>query len=228
MFDQYLPTAHSLSVFDVHVTSTVLSCTPLLKPGVVPPQLLVRFYTSAILLLYYGLSLYLRSSALCHLGSNTSRSDACLSCDANQVHLPATTRSVWIQRTYHQRLSGCHLISNRLPRLPSKLDVIIVRKEGTDQSHRDFHVRINVVHRALQWLVMHNKYYRANNVCIDGNALDQLPEGGNLVQLRVIAIDSPATDSPTSTTYLHIYKQLCSYNQHFTRRCYSHLQFWSC
>ena len=46
---------------------------------------------------------------------------------------------------------------------------------------------------------MHNKYYLANNVCIDGNALDQLPEGGNLAQLRVIAIDFPTTDSPTST-----------------------------
>ena len=132
-----------------------------MNPGVVPPQLLVRFYTSAILLLYYGLSLYLRSSALCHLGSNTSRSDACLSCDANHVHLPATTRSVWIQRTCHQPPSGCRLISNCLPRLPSELDVIIVRKEGTDQSHRDFHVRRNVLHRALQLLIMHNKYYRA-------------------------------------------------------------------
>ena len=37
-------------------------------------------------------------------------------------------------------------------------------------------------------------------MCIDGNALDQLPEGGNLAQLRVIAIDSPTMDSPTSTT----------------------------
>ena len=47
---------------------------------------------------------------------------------------------------------------------------------------------------------MHNKYYGANNVCIDGIALDQLPEDGNLAQLRVIAIDSPTMDSPTSTT----------------------------
>ena len=38
-----------------------------------------------------------------------------------------------------------------------------------------------------------------NNVCIDGNALDQLPEDGNLAQLRVIVIDSPTMDSPTST-----------------------------
>ena len=81
-----------------------------MNPGVVPPQLIVCFYTSAILMLYYGLSLYLRSSALCHLGSNTSRRDACLGCDANYVHLPATTRSVWIQRTCHQPPSGCRLI----------------------------------------------------------------------------------------------------------------------
>ena len=46
---------------------------------------------------------------------------------------------------------------------------------------------------------MHNKYYGANNVCIDGIALDQLPEDGNIAQLRVIAIDSPTMDSPTST-----------------------------
>ena len=51
----------------------------------------------------------------------------------------------------------------------------------------------------MQWLVMHNKYYGAKNVCIDGNAFDQLPEDGNLTQLKVIAIDSPTMDSPTST-----------------------------
>ena len=86
-----------------------------------------------------------------------------------------------------------------LPQLPSKLDVIIVRKEGTDKSHRHFHIRRSVVHRALQWLVMYNKYYRSSNVCIDGNTLDQLPDDGNLAQLREIAIDSPTMDSPTST-----------------------------
>ena len=52
---------------------------------------------------------------------------------------------------------------------------------------------------ALQWLVMYNKYYRPSNVCIDGNTFDQLPEDGNLAQLRVIAIDSPTMDSPTSS-----------------------------
>ena len=114
MFDQYLPAAHSLSVFDVHVTSTVPSCiyssANNMNPGVVPPQLMVHFYTSAILLLYYGLSLYLRYSALCHLGSNRSRRDACLGCDANHVHLLATTRSVGIEGICHQPPSGYRLI----------------------------------------------------------------------------------------------------------------------
>ena len=135
-----------------------------MNPGVVPPQLMVCFYTSAILLLYYGLSWYLRSSALCHLGSNTSRRDACLAV------IPIMSIYQLPQGQYGY--SG-HVInlpqdvasfSNSLPRLPSELDVIIVRKEGTDQSHRHFHVRINVAHRALQWLVMYNKYYRPSSV----------------------------------------------------------------
>ena len=40
-----------------------------------------------------------------------------------------------------------------LPRLPSELDIVIVRKEGANQSHRDFRVRRSVVYHALQWLI---------------------------------------------------------------------------
>ena len=40
---------------------------------------------------------------------------------------------------------------NELPRCPATLDVIIVRREGTDESHRDFRVRRAVVLRALRW-----------------------------------------------------------------------------
>ena len=50
-----------------------------------------------------------------------------------------------------------------LPHLPSELDVIVVRKEGANQSHRDFRVRRAVVHRALQWLVTHY-HSLANNL----------------------------------------------------------------
>ena len=94
-----------------------------------------------------------------------------------------------------------HSFSRSLSRLPSELGVIIVRKEGTNQSHLDFHIRRSVVYRALQWPVTHNKYYRALNVCIDDKSLSQLPEHRILSQLRVIAVDSPATDGlVTSTT----------------------------
>ena len=47
-----------------------------------------------------------------------------------------------------------------LPRLPKELDILIVRKEGSDCTHRDFRVRKSVVLGALLWLKHHNKYYR--------------------------------------------------------------------
>ena len=43
--------------------------------------------------------------------------------------------------------------ANTLPRLPSELDVIVVRKEGAAESHHDFRVRRSVVLHALQWLL---------------------------------------------------------------------------
>ena len=78
--------------------------------------------------------------------------------------------------------------ANSLPRLPSELDVIIVRKQGAADSHRDFRVRRAVVLRALQWLLANNKYYR--NVCINRDALDLLPEDGNLSGLQSVTLDS--------------------------------------
>ena len=90
--------------------------------------------------------------------------------------------------------------SSTLPRLPSELDVMIVRKEGANQSHRDFRVRRVVVHQALQWLLSHNLYYRANHVHIDQNALAQLPEDGNLSNVTSITIESPAASVPPDAT----------------------------
>jgi len=68
--------------------------------------------------------------------------------------------------------------ANSLPRLPSELDIIVIRKEGAANSHRDFHVRRAVVLRALQWLLTNNKYYRG--VRLNPDALAVLPEDGNL------------------------------------------------
>ena len=53
-----------------------------------------------------------------------------------------------------------------------------------------FRVRRSVIHRALNWLVTHNQYYRSNHVHIDINALEQLPHDGNLSQLTAITVES--------------------------------------
>ena len=86
-----------------------------------------------------------------------------------------------------------------LPRLPSDLDVIVVRREGANQTHRDFRVRRSVVHRALQWLVIHNQYYRSLGITIDTTALEQLPQGGNVSDLSVTQ-ETSSSDSFTSTS----------------------------
>ena len=78
---------------------------------------------------------------------------------------------------------------NSLPRLPSEPDVIMVRKEGPVQSHRDFHVRRSVVLSALQWLLANNVYYR--NIHTDPDALALLPEDGDVSGLRSMTVDSP-------------------------------------
>ena len=47
------------------------------------------------------------------------------------------------------------------PRLPSELDVLVVRKDS-EQSHCNFRVRRTVVPEALTWLLENNRYYRTN------------------------------------------------------------------
>ena len=84
--------------------------------------------------------------------------------------------------------------ANSLPRLPSEVDVIIVRK-GASNSHRDFPVRRAVVLHALQWLVANKKYY--HNVCINPEALEILPEDGDLSGLHSVSLDSMEDDTET-------------------------------
>ena len=96
--------------------------------------------------------------------------------------------------------------AHSLPRLPSDLDIIVVRKEGANQTHRDFRVRRGVVHRALVWLTIHNQYYRALGVTIDTTSLEQLPQDENISHLLTVTNDCsspstvtepPASDTPT-------------------------------
>ena len=88
--------------------------------------------------------------------------------------------------------------TNSLPRLPSELDVIIVRKEGATNSHRDFRVRRAAVLHALQWLVANNKYYR--NIHINLEAVATLPEDGDLSGLHSVLLDSTEEDTGSPQT----------------------------
>ena len=88
--------------------------------------------------------------------------------------------------------------AHTLPRLPAELDVIIVRKEGAAESHRDFRVRRSVVLAALQWLKTNNKYY--HSITIDHQAVAQLPEDGDVTSLHAVTVDTAdeaEEDQPT-------------------------------
>ena len=86
--------------------------------------------------------------------------------------------------------------ANSLPRMPSDLDIIIVRKEGINQSHCNFHVRRSVVLHALRWLLQNNTYY--HNINIDYDALLLLPENGNLTDLSSVLIKSEVNQTEVS------------------------------
>ena len=83
-----------------------------------------------------------------------------------------------------------------LPHLPSELDIVIVRREGSSGSHRDFRVRRSVVCSALQWLMANNLYYR--NIQLDHSALEQLPEDGDLPGLPAVTVEGTDDAVPHS------------------------------
>ncbi len=82
---------------------------------------------------------------------------------------------------------------NTLPRSPSTLDVLIVRREGAAESHKDFKVRCSVILSALQWLVGNNIFYR--DVTIDTAVLTQLhvPLDGDLSTF-MSTVNMPSSD----------------------------------
>ena len=100
--------------------------------------------------------------------------------------------------------------ANTLPRLPSELDIIVVRKEGANESHRDFRVRRSVVLHALQWLLANNINY--HNVRIDPDALDLLPEDGDLTGLCSMTLESSDVDQELSPP-----QDVDTYDAHFAR-----------
>jgi len=75
-----------------------------------------------------------------------------------------------------------------LPRLPTDLDIIIVRKENSVNTHRDFRVRRLKVLTALQWLVANNIYFK--NITINLDNISALPDDQVLSSLPTISISS--------------------------------------
>jgi len=49
--------------------------------------------------------------------------------------------------------------------------------------HQDFRVCRCVVQQALSWLLENNRYYRANQVHMNAEALEQLPKDEHLIGL---------------------------------------------
>ena len=82
--------------------------------------------------------------------------------------------------------------AKQLPRLPSELDVVLVRKVYESGSHKDFRVRRSNVLHALQWLKANNKYYRS--ISIDDQALQQLPRDGDITHCIPIIVDEQMSD----------------------------------
>ncbi|CAG8720803.1 17500_t:CDS:2 [Cetraspora pellucida] len=70
-----------------------------------------------------------------------------------------------------------HEFAIRLPRQPSSLDVLVVRRQSASgPAFRDFNVRCVKIAKALIWLKSNNRYYA--NIEIDNEALQSLPENG--------------------------------------------------
>jgi len=94
--------------------------------------------------------------------------------------------------------------AHSLPRLPTELDILVVRKEQ-HQSHHDFRVRRTVVQEALEWLVENNKYYRANQVHLNEEVLQQLPENGNISELTSLQLEETTEEDPSQPSQEDLY-----------------------
>ena len=93
---------------------------------------------------------------------------------------------------------------NSLPRQPSDLDIVIVRKEGSN-SHHDFCVRRSKVFSSLQWLMANNIYFK--DVTVNHENLLALPENDHLTNIPTISVSNSNTcfeqPDPSTTSDHH-------------------------
>ena len=175
------------SVCAAVATSTVQRCT--LQPTIWtqapyhPSCRLVYNHLSIMILMCILLYMYLLT------GTNTGGGNVDFWCATDHVPVPTIPHGQYAYSGHVINLPQdvASQFANSLPRMPSDLDVIVVRKEGAVNSHRHFRVRKSVVLSALRWLLTNNKYYRS--VSINHDALVLLPEDGNLTGLRSVTLD---------------------------------------
>ena len=74
-----------------------------------------------------------------------------------------------------------------LPRLPSDINIICVRKTGRNETSKDFKIRRCVVQRALEWLQTNNHAYQ--DILISKERLSNLPEDGELQDIQIVEYD---------------------------------------
>jgi hypothetical protein len=110
---------------------------------------------------------------------------------------------------------GGHVISfnqdvqqfvNTLPRHPTQLGVVIVRKDFSD-GHFDFKVRRNRIAKALLWLKSHNIYYK--DIVIDTSLIGLMPEDGfisDMIPSITLEDDIPASDPTEDRFESHVLK----------------------
>ncbi|KAH6907946.1 hypothetical protein BKA70DRAFT_1104335, partial [Coprinopsis sp. MPI-PUGE-AT-0042] len=74
---------------------------------------------------------------------------------------------------------------DKLPLLPAEIDIIIMRRKGTNpethlQTHEDFRVRRQAVRAWLQYLQEHHPTFRSRRVQVSEQRLSQLPQNGSI------------------------------------------------
>ena len=85
---------------------------------------------------------------------------------------------------------------HHLPEHPNDLDIVVVRKQNSSETYREFNVRKSVVLCALQYLIFNNVYF--NNISINHENLALLPEYGNITVAQEIMLDSESDTAADS------------------------------
>ena len=77
------------------------------------------------------------------------------------------------------------------PRLPQEIQIIKVKKQGKNETYREFRVRRIKVEQALKWLKINNPAYA--DIIISSNRLLHLPEDGELSDITTLQfqLDTP-------------------------------------